>query len=786
MSAPGIDLSMSFQALEGTREPYGKAESHITNIVINGVDSMSGLCLFNGSFSTPSYVSEDGTVKLQKLFIVVSIFLSAPAFALPDDVKQLTQGVKSVAKPGIPGPLVVFGAQAFPVIAARSGELHYPVVAGGRFGKGRFLAWGHGGYFGSLKHEGTATLFSNARSWLVPKKGQLKIATLASNGLSKFYRGKGHKIIVLKGSGWAQSLDSVDLFLCSPNNHLTSKDIKSIHAYVTGGGALIVSQLGWGWQQLNPKKSLVLDHPGNRLMRKLGIAWGSGYLDKIFPKVQPSLDLLNAGVAIKQLSHLNKLKPKEQRQVAGLIAHATRNLPQEGHPFMASLRDALRNRSPSWPPSSKHPLRTSDVLGRLALTLRSQESLTKPPEKIRPFPGAEIFPGIVSKDVKRVSQTVAIRRDRGAWISTGLYLNAGEVMIVRFPKEATEAGLTLRVGAHSDRLWGKASWRRHPEISRRFAVKKRVMRVATSHGGLIYVETPLKKGAQPFKVKFENVSLAPRYVLGRTSDKDWDKIRRYEAPWGELETSKIILTVPSRVLRDLVDPKQLMTLWDRVLDCYEELGTRPLPTRPERMVTDEQISAGYMHSGYPIMTHLDAAKRMVTTASILGRPKLEIWGLWHELGHNHQKRAWTFQGTTEVTCNLFTLYVLDRISGVSPEKHPRYPGMRASGRKHRAAGAPFSQWKRKPFLALQMYVELQQEFGWELFKKVFALYRDLPRKDQPKSDLERRDKWLELVSQVSGKNLGPFFQAWGVPVSKAALAKVKHLPGWLPKDWKKP
>ena len=32
---------------------------------------------------------------------------------------------------------------------------------------------------------------------------------------------------------------------------------------------------------------------------------------------------------------------------------------------------------------------------------------------------------------------------------------------------------------------------------------------------------------------------------------------------------------------------------------------RLLLRKPERFVTDEQISAGYMHSGYPIMAHLD-------------------------------------------------------------------------------------------------------------------------------------------------------------------------------------
>lgn len=58
-----------------------------------------------------------------------------------------------------------------------------------------------------------------------------------------------------------------------------------------------------------------------------------------------------------------------------------------------------------------------------------------------------------------------------------------------------------------------------------------------------------------------------------------------------------------------------------------------------------------MHSGYPIMTHLDAAPRMVNLAALRS---VGEWGLFHELGHNHQADAWTFDGTVEVTCNLFS------------------------------------------------------------------------------------------------------------------------------------
>ena len=65
----------------------------------------------------------------------------------------------------------------------------------------------------------------------------------------------------------------------------------------------------------------------------------------------------------------------------------------------------------------------------------------------------------------------------------------------------------------------------------------------------------------------------------------------------------------------LTDPKPGIT--GSIQYALQKLG-RPVPAqdelactaserkRPERYAADIQISAGYMHSGYPIMTHLDA------------------------------------------------------------------------------------------------------------------------------------------------------------------------------------
>lgn len=95
-------------------------------------------------------------------------------------------------------------------------------------------------------------------------------------------------------------------------------------------------------------------------------------------------------------------------------------------------------------------------------------------------------------------------------------------------------------------------------------------------------------------------------------------------------------------------------------------------------------------------------------------------------------------------------------------------------------GTKFDEWKSDPFLGLAMYIELQQKFGWEPFTKVFREYRTLPDAERPKTDDQRRDQWMVRFSKTVGRNLGPFFQAWGVPTSEKARKSIEDLPVWMP------
>ena len=235
--------------------------------------------------------------------------------------------------------------------------------------------------------------------------------------------------------------------------------------------------------------------------------------------------------------------------------------------------------------------------------------------------------------------------------------------------------------------------------------------------------------------------------------------------------------LPTAIAPEAIKSTNLKVM-HRVVAAEDYLGAVANRTSPERFVLDRQISAGYMHSGYPIMAHLDQADKVANMASL----KQGNWGFYHELGHNHQRPEWTFSGTGEVTCNIFSMYCYEKVCGLPKEGHPAITAANREKlmRRYLGGGGTFEQWQADPFLALLFYRHLVDGFGWEAFRKVFTEYRDLPPGQRPKTDAEKHDQWLTRFSNQVGKNLGPFFEAWKIPTSPAARDAVKALPVWLP------
>jgi hypothetical protein len=712
----------------------------------------------------------------------------------------LLESVKEITAPGQPGSLAVFGPQAAALVAGGA-TVQETVIACAQWESGRVVAYAHDGYLdpATFGVADTGRLFFNAVAWTTgAKKDRPRVGVRDNDALVKHLQDRGVAVQGLAGKEWWQSLKEVDVLVVRAPVLQAPEARDAVQAFVKRGGGLLIADTGWGWALLHPGKSLIADHPGNQLLRPAGLLWTGGTSARTSPRGYRTEALpapyLHAGVALdavlRQQRGQLRLSEDDQVQCAQTIALALSVLPPDDEAIVKKLRDARETVGRDAVPTPKTPIRAKDGLLRALVALDVNEMRTRPAREVKAHPAAASFPGDVPQAARAVDRKLTIDTHTPGWHSTGLYARAGDLVTVTLPAAAADRGLHLRIGCHSDALWHHKEWKRMPELCCMWPLREAATEAAHALGGLVYLVVPEPCALGKVEVQIAGAVEAPLFVLGETTRDDWIARRsKLPGPWAELATKKLILTVPSRVVRDLRDPDELLKTWDQVMDACAQLARIPADrVRPERFVLDEQISAGYMHSGYPLMAHLDVEKTIVDSQMIARGEG--TWGFFHEIGHNHQAPEWTFDGTGEVTVNLFTMYAHEKVCKRADL------GTRQNGanlideaernkkiRPYFANGARFADWKADPFLALCMYIQLQQAFGWEAFQDVFEEYRKLPKTERPRNDDEKRDQWMVRFSRRVGKNLGPFFEAWGVPTTAAARAKLGDLPPWLPANF---
>ncbi|MCX5690166.1 MAG: M60 family metallopeptidase [Planctomycetota bacterium] len=725
--------------------------------------------------------------QLCSLLLAAAIFTATPAATAdliepdPRAAALLDDTQADIPVFGTPGILAVWGSKAQVVLAGgKEKGILAPVAARGTLGTGRVVCFAHTGYVGKLDAGSARTLLTRSVQWARRPGQKLRVGTIHTDAAASLVEELGPDATVTRiDKDWTKALGGYDCLVVSGWD-FNDAQVQALTDFARNGGGLVAGQTAWAWNA--PDGATLCDNPLNRVMAGAGIAWTDEYAGKTGKEgfaPRPGPAVLHARDALKALSTPDGGKGKDDpRQAAACLVSAARVLGPKDLELRPQLLRQLRERGKDLLPSEQHPLKANDALGR-ALVAFSVSELGRE-QSPKAHAAAVDFPGQPAPGSSPANISIKVDRSRLGWHSTGVYAVAGEPVTITLSDAAQAKGLRVRIGCHQDELWHLGDWKRIPQITLERPMSGASMRLTSAFGGPVYVVVNDPKATGTFDVKIEGGCAAPLYVLGETTDEQWKQLRGNPGPWAELVTSKVCLSVPSEHVRTLENPRQLMEFWDKVLDAQADLATIPRErAKPQRYVADRQISAGYMHSGYPIMTHLDAAADMADLTRMQQGP----WGLFHELGHNHQVDLWTFEGTGEVTCNLFAMYTIETVCEKPWIKG--HDGLSNRGRqiaKYVGGGRKFETWKSDPFLALQMYAQLVEGFGWETFKKVFAEYRDLAKGEWPGSQEERRDAWMVRFSRACGKNLGPFFEAWGVPVSAQAKSQVASLPAWMPKD----
>ena len=210
---------------------------------------------------------------------VICLGLASPLVAGGADLDPLLDGVSAIGSPGIPGPLCLLSDGAFAVVMGNVDGKPAPVVAAGRLGEGRVVAFGHEGYFGDLKAADTGRLVLNCVRWAAhraAKEGVPKVGLRGFGALEAHLKKHGVEARQLPARGWAKQLDGLNAVITSPAG-LSGGDVKALRKFIATGGGVFAGVPGWGWKQLNPGKSLGDELPGNRLFAQAGVVWADGY-----------------------------------------------------------------------------------------------------------------------------------------------------------------------------------------------------------------------------------------------------------------------------------------------------------------------------------------------------------------------------------------------------------------------------------------------------------------------------------------------------------------------------
>ncbi|MHA3775671.1 M60 family metallopeptidase [Verrucomicrobiota bacterium sgz303538] len=708
--------------------------------------------------------------------------------ALNADRAKLIEGVKTIPRVGAPGPVVAYGALAFPLATVRDGKAEEAVAAAASMGKGRAVIFGHNGYVSGDESGDLNRLLLNAVRWSGRKekprvglKGSKLGSVLEKDGIRAENVGKLDK----------KALSNVDVLVMSAQVLTDESEAAALKEFIEGGGGFVAGVTAWAFGQSSGGKDFATAHLGNQVLAGAGLAWtteslGGGTIE-VPAEFSPMLNAFTAITALAPKPDGTVPGPEAIEQGAKTIQLALSAMPTRIRPGFQQLLARYFVAAGSSPVPTKEkplsPANDADKCARVTLDAKLRQFLA--PADVVAHPAAEQFPGRVGANAQAVTKTLTIDPTIPGWHSTGLYADAGAKLTVKLPPECVAQGYALRIGCHTDRLYHLDQWKRIPEISSSTPLQNAETVAASPFGGLVYLVVPDKVAQEkPFAATISGAVESPYFVLGETTDAQWQQIRQRPAPWAELACKGVILTVPSDVAREVNNPTELMQYWQRVVDAEDDLSNvADKRRRPERIVPDVQISAGFMHSGYPIMIFVPQAKEMATVSG----SKMPGWGFYHEIGHNHQKGEWTPEGTGEVTCNLFALYVFATVQKQDMRTGHGAVSLESQAKKwgrYRTMGTPFEEWKKDPFLALGTYIQLIDGFGFDALKKVLRSYQGNDFGPLPKNEDEKRDQWMVRYSKIVGKNLGPYFDAWGIPVSSSAKSEIASLPGWMPEKMK--
>ncbi|TKC05150.1 M60 family metallopeptidase [Pedobacter frigoris] len=420
------------------------------------------------------------------------------------------------------------------------------------------------------------------------------------------------------------------------------------------------------------------------------------------------------------------------------------------------------------------------------------------------YAAARIFPGLVGPNEPRLANQIVpldltytqvttadlkISKAPDAWLSTGLYAPAGELITIVVPPNTP--GLEVQIGAHTDNLTSAdpATRKRDPIIFTKNALVSGTNTARNLYGGQIWIRVANPLGSI-VNLTISGAVKSPDFVRDQTTDAQWQTmIANTTVPFFELRGRRLILTLETKRLATypIASPTALVNKFDDkiyhdMMAWYGWSSTTSnvknrMPGVPWRIVHDIQPSAGAQHAGYPVVA--TANNSYFSQAVDINQWTGGNWGSYHEIGHNMQMGGlWSWIDLQEVSNNIFSLKVTNRAG----YKHSKIAQMMPAVLAFTSTPNPNNT---KLFTSASLdvrfglFMQLMEKYGYGIITYMSNTARastlDFSTTAYPNSVIRNQKKldyFYELISDYTGKNMLPFLNAWGIYPSSAAQTLV--------------
>ncbi len=373
---------------------------------------------------------------------------------------------------------------------------------------------------------------------------------------------------------------------------------------------------------------------------------------------------------------------------------------------------------------------------------------------------------------------------------SGLYVKKGERVTLEVSNLNPAYDLSSMIGFKP--MWGERNKTQEDKL------KNGVNRITATQDGILSFIFVKRAGYDTnpslVEVSVKGGKAFPLYQLNVTSAADWqdDLKTMTDARFVQLISDKALITIPYKdylkfPLKNI--PGSFKTIHNVVALGDELAGfdnSSPENARTRNRLhylvdlysTPQEQEEYYMYaSDYMIGMKKDNFTDLTEKLST-------EWGIWHETGHTHQQKSWTFDALGEVSVNIFSLYVQEKFglpSRLSTMEDGETQTTFAKAKKY--ISQPNKNYLEENeddysqfFTKLVMFHQLKAVYGWDAIKKLHQYFRKKPYvADDTETDEEKANKFVYAMCLVTKNNLVPFFKKWGITIDTVTTRKINSL-----------